>query len=45
MHRYTRSGGKQPAVAFHPGTLGERMRAAIDDITRGYAEMIRGWSS
>ena len=30
MHRYTRSAGKQAGHAFHGGTLGEGMRAAID---------------
>lgn len=29
LHRYTRSGGKQPAEVVHDGTLGEGMRAAI----------------
>ncbi|HEX6665589.1 MAG TPA: hypothetical protein VF081_03230 [Solirubrobacterales bacterium] len=43
MHRYTRSGGKQAAVAFHSGSLGEGMRAAIADIKRGYVQMIEGW--
>jgi hypothetical protein len=43
MHRYTRSGGKQVAVAFHPGTLGEGMRAAIAEIARSHSQMIEGW--
>jgi hypothetical protein len=43
MHRYTRQDGKQPAEVFHRGTLGEGMRAAIDEIKRGYDEMIDGW--
>jgi hypothetical protein len=43
MHRYTRSGGKQPGEPFHAGTLGEGMRAAIEEIERGYGEMIEGW--
>lgn len=43
MHRYTRSGGKQAGAPFHAGTLGEGMRAAIDEIERGYGEMIEGW--
>lgn len=43
MHRYTRNGGKQAAVAFHPGTLGEGMRAAIAEIKRSYPQMIEGW--
>lgn len=45
MHRYSQAGGKQAAVVFHPGTLGEGMRTAIEDIKQGYVEMIRGWSS
>lgn len=43
MHRYTRSGGKQPGEPFHACTLGEGMRAAIAEIERGYGEMIEGW--
>jgi hypothetical protein len=43
LHRYTREGGKQAAEAFDRGTLGEGMRAAIDEIKGGYEEMIDGW--
>jgi hypothetical protein len=43
MHRYTRQRGKRPAEIFHRGTLGEGMRAAIEEIRRGYEEMIDGW--
>ncbi len=43
MHRYTRSGGKESGAAFHGGTLGEGMRAAISEVERGYREMIEGW--
>jgi hypothetical protein len=43
MHRYTHSGGKRAGAPFHAGTLGEGMRAAIDEIERGYGEMIEGW--
>lgn len=43
MHRYTRSGGKEPGEIFHSGTLGEGMRAAISEVERGYREMIGGW--
>lgn len=43
LHRYTRSGGKQPGEAVHDGTLGEGMRAAINDIKRGYGAMIEAW--
>jgi hypothetical protein len=45
MHRYTRSGGKEPGEVFHSGTLGEGMRAAISEVERGYREMIEGWKS
>jgi hypothetical protein len=44
LHRYTRSGGKQPAEVVHDGTLGEGMRAAIMDIKSGYGAMIEAWS-
>lgn len=43
MHRYTRGGGKQPGAPFHSGTLGDGMRAAIEEIERGYREMIEAW--
>jgi hypothetical protein len=43
MHRYTRSAGKATGIAFHGGTLGEGMRAAIIEVERGYREMIEGW--
>lgn len=43
MHRDTRSAGKQPGEPFHAGTLGEGMRAAIDQVERGYDEIIEGW--
>lgn len=43
MHRYTRTDGKQQGVAFHPGTLGEGMRAAIAEMRRSYPQMIEGW--
>lgn len=44
MHRYTRTGGKQPGVEFHAGTLGEGMRAAIADCKRRYSQMVEGWN-
>jgi hypothetical protein len=44
LHRYTRSGGKQPAEAVHDGTLGEGMRTAIMDMKSGYGAMIEAWS-
>jgi len=43
MHRYSRSGGKQPAEVFHHGTLGEGMRSALRQIEDGYEAMIRSW--
>lgn len=43
MHRYTGGGGKQPGERFHAGTLGEGMRAAIDEVRRGYRAMIEAW--
>lgn len=44
MHRYSAAKGKQSGVRFHSGTLGEGMRAAIDEIERGYDTMIEGWN-
>lgn len=43
IHRYTRSAGKLPGEPFHAGTLGEGMRAAIEQVERGYSKMIEGW--
>jgi len=43
MHRYARSAGKQPGTPLHRGTLGDGMRAAIEEIKGGYREMIEGW--
>jgi hypothetical protein len=43
MHRYTRSEGKQAGAPFNSGTLGEGMRAAIEEIEGGYRKMIEGW--
>jgi hypothetical protein len=43
MHRYTRSGGKEPGTPFHGGTLGDGMRAAIAEIQRRFPTMIEGW--
>jgi hypothetical protein len=44
LHRYTRTGGKQPADVIHPGTLGAGMRMAIDEVERGYATIIEAWT-
>jgi len=43
MHRYARSKGKQEGTPFDSGTLGEGMRAVIEEIEGGYREMIEGW--
>jgi len=43
MHRFTRGGSKQTGTRFHSGTLGEGMRAAIEQIKNGHPEMIEGW--
>ena len=43
MHRHDRTGEKAPAAAFHAGTLGEGMRAAIIAVRTGYKEMIDAW--
>jgi hypothetical protein len=43
LHRYTRGGGKQIAEIFHRGTLGEGMRAAIEETKNGYEAMIESW--
>jgi hypothetical protein len=43
MHRHTSTAGKQSGVQFHSGTLGEGMRAAIEEIRHGYREMIERW--
>lgn len=43
MHRYTRSAGKQSGTRFHSGSLGQGMRAAIQEIKEGFVEMIEGW--
>jgi hypothetical protein len=44
LHRYGRRGGKMPAEVFHRGTLGEGMRAAIQDARRSYVGMIESWN-
>jgi hypothetical protein len=43
MHRYSSSQGKQSGIGFHSGTLGEGMRAAIEEIEHGHHQMIEGW--
>ncbi len=44
LHRYGKQAGKEPAEIFHRGTLGEGMRAAIDETKRGHESMIESWS-
>ncbi len=44
LHRYGRQAGKEPAEIFRRGTLGEGMRAAIDETKRGHEAMIESWS-
>ena len=44
LHRYGRQAGKEPAEIFHRGTLGEGMRAAIEETKRGYEAMTESWS-
>lgn len=43
LHRYSRSGVKQPPTLFHPSTLGEGMRYAIAEVKRRYQQMIDTW--
>lgn len=43
MHRHSRMSGKAPAERFHPGTLGEGMRAAIAAVRANHKEMIDAW--
>ncbi|HTR90044.1 MAG TPA: hypothetical protein VMG62_08050 [Solirubrobacteraceae bacterium] len=43
LHRYGRRVGKDAAEVFHRGTLGEGMRAAIEEAKRAYGAMIESW--
>jgi hypothetical protein len=43
MHRHSRKIGKASAERFHPGTLGEGMRAAIAAVRANHKEMIDAW--
>jgi hypothetical protein len=43
MHRYSHRGHKQEGKAFHAGSLGEGMRAAMEEIRQGYEQMIDAW--
>jgi hypothetical protein len=43
MHRYTRRLGKQTGTLFHSGSLGEGMRAAMQDLEARYLKMVEGW--
>jgi hypothetical protein len=44
LHRYTRTGGKGPAEVFHPGTLGEGMRAALAEVAANHEAILDSWS-
>ena len=44
MHRYTRSGGKQPPEAFHPGPARAAMPAAIEHLKSHYESIISSWN-
>lgn len=43
MHRHSRASGKASAEKFHPGSLGEGMRAAITAVRANHKEMIDAW--
>lgn len=43
LHRYKSTTGKSSGKRFHSGTLGEGMRAAIDEIKKAHEAMIEGW--
>lgn len=43
MHRYTRSGGKQPGEVFHHGTLAEGLNAAYLECRDRYEAIIDAW--
>jgi hypothetical protein len=45
MHRYTRSGGKQPPEAFHPGPTNAAMPAAIEHLKTHWEAIVRSWRS
>jgi hypothetical protein len=43
MHRYTRTGGKQPAAVFHLGTAREAVEAAEEEVRQRWQAMVDGW--
>lgn len=43
MHRYTRSGGKQPGVIFDRGSSAVGYRAAYADARANFEEIVDGW--
>jgi len=45
MHRYTRSGGKQTATAFHPGPANQAIPSAIDHLKAHWEAIIESWKS
>ena len=45
MHRYTRSEGKQPPEAFHPGPANAAIPAAIAHLKAHWEAIIESWKS
>lgn len=45
MHRYTRSEGKQPPEAFHPGPANAAIAAAIAHLKAHWEAIIESWKS
>lgn len=45
MHRYNRSGGKQPPARFHAGSTNEALAAAIAHLKAHYEAIIAAWKS
>lgn len=43
MHRYTRSGGKQPSEAFHPGPARAAIPAAIEHLKAHWEAIAEAW--
>jgi hypothetical protein len=43
VHRYTRSQGKQPPEAFHPGPVNEAIPAAIEHLKNHWEAIIESW--
>ncbi|MGH2903161.1 MAG: DUF7718 family protein [Solirubrobacteraceae bacterium] len=45
MHRYTRTGGKQPPETFHPGPISAAMPAAIEHLKAHWEAIVESWRS